>query len=174
MFSLKDISSDCVARLFSDMVLLVVPSLTLTILPATNLHAAWRFIHGTPFLTVQESDKTLQLSCKFQELLVCPDYIIKMMVVVSLNKCTKSKSILRALIIIKWIRTLTNLNGSDVTHILIYQAGCNSYPSRPPTFTHSLTQLGLYWACNWHTIPTSTQYYSGVFGIDTYLTQHPA
>ena len=42
LFYIKGISSDCEACLFSDGVLLVAPSLTLAVLTATNLHAAWR------------------------------------------------------------------------------------------------------------------------------------
>ena len=39
------------------------------------------------------------LSCRLQELLIYPDYITKIMIVVSLNKCTssKSRSILKAI-----------------------------------------------------------------------------
>ena len=78
------------ARLFSDRVLLVAPSLTLAVLTATNLHTAWRFIYATHLLPVQESDSHQQLSCQFQELLICCDYITKMMLVLSLNKCRSS------------------------------------------------------------------------------------
>ena len=64
LFWIDGISSDCEAWLFSDTVLLVAPSLTLAVLTATNLHAAWRFIQATHFPPVQESDRpsTLKLS----------------------------------------------------------------------------------------------------------------
>ena len=54
LFWIDGISSDCEAWLLSDRVAL---SLTLTVLTATNLHAAWRFIQATHFLPVQESDR---------------------------------------------------------------------------------------------------------------------
>ena len=87
-FRYPGISSDCEAWLFSDKVLLVAPSLTLAILTAMNLHTAWRFIHATHLLPVQERDSHQNLSCQFQELMICCDYITKM--ILSLNKCRSS------------------------------------------------------------------------------------